>query len=121
MKKIKLLKLDKYADAANYKHAENGIYKDLKDEEETDHRLAISFELEEGEDSQYPLEDLLDKFLVHVSDFLKEENSKNPNIQHYELAGELNDIRNAAGIIGKRVYNEEYEKEGKTYVKLVIA
>ena len=118
MKNIQQINLDKYNNS-KYELTENNVY---KNKEEDIYVFAISFELEEDEDSQYPLEDILDKFYLHVSDFIDEDayyTSKNVNL---ELGGELKDVQNAIkSIIGKRVYNSEYiGEDGKTYVKLAI-
>lgn len=69
MKNIKQITLDKYLDS-NFESLEKGIYKNI---EEDIYVFAIAFELEENENSQYPLEDLLDKFYLHISDFIDEE------------------------------------------------
>lgn len=118
MKNIKQINLDKYNNS-KYELIEDNIYKNT---EEDIYVFAINFELEKEEDSQYPLEDILDKFYLHVSDFIDEDafyNSKNVNL---ELAGELSDVQDAIqSIIGKRVYNSEYVgDDGITRVKLVI-
>jgi len=116
MKNIKILKLSKYDDKEKYERIEEGIYRDLADDDDTDCRIALSFELEDGEDSQYPLEDILDKYYLHVSEFIEEK----PPVFHYELAGELDDIRQAMEIVGKRVYNKTYTENGEEYVRLAI-
>jgi hypothetical protein len=116
MKVIRFLDLSKYTDKDKFEYIENWIYKDLADEDATNCRVALSVELEDGENEQYPLEDILDKYYLHVSEFIK---GKSP-VYHYELAGELDDIRRAIEIVGKRVYNETYTKDGKEYVKLQI-
>lgn len=118
MKNIQLIDLDKYS-SSKYELIEDNIYKNT---EEDIHVFAINFELEENEDSQYPLEDILDKFYLYVSDFIDEDayyTSKNVNL---ELAGELTDVQNSIqSIIGKRVYNSEYVgDDGITRVKLII-
>jgi hypothetical protein len=124
MKNISVLKLDKYNELSNYLMEEDGVYKDLRDTDVTNYRIALSFELENGEDEQYPLEDILDKYYLYVSDFLEQTNNfteKLPNVLKLELAGELEDIQDVKYIIGKRVYNESFIKEdGKNYVRLVI-
>lgn len=33
---------------------------------------------------------------------------------------DIEDIQNLRNIIGKHVYNKEYEKDGNVYIKLVI-
>jgi hypothetical protein len=118
MKNIKQTQLDKYENP-NYELIENGIY---LNKEESLHVFAITYELEENEDSQYPLEDILDKFYLHVSDFIDEDafnTSKNVSL---ELVGDLKDAQNAIkNLIGKRAYNADYiAEDGKTYVKLII-
>ncbi|AWH84718.1 hypothetical protein HYN59_06100 [Flavobacterium album] len=119
MKNIQLAQLDKYNGNPNYEHIEGNIYKDL---EEDHYVFALSYELEEEEDSQYPLEDILDEFFLHVSDFIDEDRFNTESEITLELGGDLNDIKEAIGtIIGKRVYNEEYDDEqGVTRVRLVI-
>ena len=114
---IQPIPLEKYQDAPTYEHVENGIYKDLSDTAKTNYRIALSFELEDGEDTQYPIEDLLDKYRIHVSDFLESESEELFNV---ELAGPLENLRLASSIIGKRVYNKDVVEDGKTYVSLVI-
>ena len=118
MKDIKQINLDKYNNS-NYELIENGIYKNTT---EDIHVFAISYELEENEDSQYPLEDILDQFYLHVSDFIDEDAYYNSKIVNLELGGELEDVQKAiTSIIDKRAYNAEYVGEdGRTYVKLVI-
>ena len=119
MKNIALLELDKHKNASDYAHIEDGIYKDLNDTDDTNHRFAISFELEEGEDTQYPMEDILDKYNLYVSDFLVDENAAG-SASKVELGGELEDLSNAMEIVGNRVYNSEYQENGNTYVNLII-
>lgn len=119
MKNIILLDLDKHKNSPQYEFVENGIYKDLMDPDDCSYRFAISFELEEGEDTQYPMEDILDKYYLYVSDFLENETISN-NILSIELGGELERIRKAQEIIGKHVYNKEYEENGETFIRLII-
>lgn len=116
MKNIQLAHLDKYKGNPNYELIEDNIYKDL---EENHYVFALSYELEDEEDSQYPLEDILDKFLLHISDFIDEDRYYTESEITLELGGDLKDVKAAiAGIIRKRVYNEEYDDEegdtGKT-------
>lgn len=78
----------------------------------------MALELEEGEDSQYPLEDLLDKYFVHVAEFLDSDDENKPK---YIFGGELDDIQKLKSLPGKRVYNEVFvDEEGRERVKLVI-
>lgn len=119
MKNFKVIKVEKLKDISNFKLIEKDIYNDLKDNGGfATHRIALSMELEEGEDTQYPLEDILDEYLVHIEEFLT---SDKDTVQKYIFGGDLEDIQNLKSIIGKRVYNEEFvDEEGQTRVKLII-
>jgi len=118
MKNIQTAVLDKYNNS-NYELIENGIYLNKDDQ---NYFIALTYELEENEDSQYPLEDILDKFYLHVSDFINEDSFHNSKNVTVELGGDLEDLQNATNnLIGKRAYNSEYQAEdGKLYVKLII-
>lgn len=136
MKNIKNYEADKYLNAGRlslfrkqkYTKIEQGIY-EYKREDELLYVTSLSFEQEpefkEGESaeeiSQYPLEDILDKFYCHISDFYEKLNVSGSRICYLEFAAaDIEDIKNLRSIIGKHVYNKEYEKEGKIHVKLVI-
>ena len=120
MKNIKLETLGKYQGNANFEWIEGNIYKDL---EEDHYVFALSYELKETEDSQYPLEDILDKYLLHVSDFMDEDSFYSSKEVTLELGGDLENVKEAiAALIGKRAYNQEFEdEEGEMRVRLVIA
>lgn len=125
MKNITLLKLEKYKNPFCYEKIEEGIYKDLNDLDSTNYRIALSFELEENETFQYPLEDILDKYFLHISNIIKNETEQEhdkDNISiEIELAGELEDVQNVKKILGKRAYNRISSKEnGQHSVSLVI-
>jgi hypothetical protein len=67
--------------------------------------------------SQYPLEDILDKYFLYVNDDYIEENAGDPVNSYVEFASEdIEDIRSALEILGKHVYN--FEENG--YIKLRI-
>lgn len=119
MKNITQVELDKYK-SPNYELIENGIYLDKQDGDL--YVFAVTYELEENEDSQYPLEDILDEFYLHVSDFVDEDAFNTSKVVTLELGGDLEDAQNAVkNLIGKRAYNaEETDEDGSTYVKLVI-
>lgn len=58
--------------------------------------------------SQYPIEDVLDKFYCYCSDDYIAENESDPVNSYYEFASEdIEDIRDLRTIIGKHVYNKE--------------
>lgn len=112
----------------DYKQIEDGIYEFKKDNEIL-YVTSLAFEqepeYEEGEYadniSQYPLEDILDKFYCHISDFYKDLNVSSSRTCYLEFAAmSVDDIKNLRTIIGKHVYNADYEENGRTYVRLVI-
>jgi hypothetical protein len=116
MKNSTVLAPEKHKKANTYTAFEDGSYQSIDDDFE--YKIAFSFELEEGEDTQYPLEDLLDKYNLYVSDFLPSESARILNI---EIAGAPEDIQKVASIAGKRVYNRDFiGDDGKTYVKFAI-
>lgn len=126
MKNISFVTLKKYSDPHLYQQIEDNIYKDLSDTGESyyddSYRIAIAFELEEDDNFEELIEDILDKYLLHVSDFLDEDNqaSELKGIQYLELGGTLDNIKNAHSMSNKRVFNRELIEEGKTYIELVI-
>ncbi|PRX14254.1 hypothetical protein [Nonlabens ulvanivorans] len=123
MKNISIGKSLKYENSEQFKPIENGIYQDLKDNDDTKYRMTICYELEPDNETnnQYPLEDILDKYYLYVADFLETENHTGPNKFKLELAGELTDIKNGQKIIGKKVYNQEFEDDdGQIRVHLKI-
>ena len=67
--------------------------------------------------SQYPLEDILDKFGCYCGDSFEKENEEDPVNSYIEFASEdIKGIENLITIIEKHVYN----KEDGEYVKLII-
>ena len=122
MKEIENYKPDKY-DSNNYIVIEDEIYK-MKDDEIL-FVTSISFvqepEFDEGENasyvSQFPLEDILDKFYCHISDFYEQRNTVTSEKCFLEFASpDVEDIRKLRSILGKHVYNKEIDG----YVKLII-
>lgn len=86
--------------------------------------LSLEQEPELGENpndqliSQYPLEDIEDKYMVFMADSYKELNATDNKRCYIELASEdLKDVQNLKEIIGKHVYNQE---TGDGYVKLIV-
>ena len=117
MKNITLETAQKYADESQFRLVQDSIYEDMNDEDETKYRMTVSYE---SDDDQYPLEDILDKFYLHVSDFLELENDPESRFFKRELAGELNDLINAQTIIGRTVYNQDFLDGKDVRVRLVI-
>ena len=122
MKNIIIEKSAKYENAKLYRLIESEIYEDLNDNEDAKYRITIQYELESDDsNNQYPLEDILDKYYLHVSDFYESENSTNSNKYKIELGGELEDVKNVQKIIGKRVFNRDFlDENGEIRVHLHI-
>jgi len=124
MKNIKsCTDLEKYS-ASDYTPVSDGIYS-----HQGEYVTTLSFEQEpelgEGENaaeiSQYPLEDLLDRFMVYVSDYFEEYNVPGNATCLLEFSGDSEeDIAELRTIIGRHVYNRERVSEGRTYVDLII-
>ena len=115
--------LEKYS-ASDYTPVSDGIYS-----HRGEYVTALSFEQEpefgEGrnaaEISQYPLEDLLDRFMVYVSDYFKEMNVPGNMTCLLEFSGDSEeDIAELRTIIGRHVYNRECSSDGKISVDLII-
>ena len=120
MDDIRLKSRSRYKNTKNYKFIEEGIYLDLKATDSFRHRITISYVLlDNTTNDQYPLEDILDKYLVYVSHEFKTLSKDKFKI---ELGGDLEDLqRLKKELIGKKVFNRDYEGEdGKIYVDLVI-
>ena len=101
--------LEKYQDSSKFIRLSENIYKQLSD---NSIRIALSCSLEDDEDSQYPLEDILDKYYVNCTDYFEED--EDARIISFELEGSLENetedlanITEVSKLIGKRVYNVE--------------
>ena len=82
-------------------------------------------ELGEGDSadsiSQYPMEDMLDKFSAYISDDYKDLNTADAQVCFQEFAAcEIDGIRALLGIIGKHVYDKQEIENGEEYDILVI-
>ncbi len=122
MKNFKVEQPQKYANASQFSAVNGGgIHCDTSDHDSTRHRITLSFTPEEGE-YQYPLEDLLDEYLLYVSDFFDSthETWQKGERVTLEFAGDLDGVRKAASLVGKRVYNNVYVEDGEEYVGTVI-
>ena len=129
MKNIQIYKAEKYS-KDEYVEVKANIYKTYDSFMESDaYVTSLSFEqepeFEEGADSsaisQYPLEDVLDKYYVAVNDFYENLNDGSSNTCYLEFSGaSIENIENLLQIVGKHVYNGEEESDGKTYIKLII-
>lgn len=125
MKIIKALKLDKYEDCVRYTQQEGFVYKDATGgvggkmgiTSGPVYCVTLYAELEDDEDTQYPLEDVLDKYYVNCTEVMEEKEEAGKRIFIFEIEGEDEDaIKTIAGFVGKRVYNYQ---DGD-YIKLGI-
>lgn len=116
MKIIKILELEKYKDTENFKKIEDGIFQNLNGNDKDYFEISLLAELEnvDGcENTQYPLEDLLDSFYCHSSySELTDDGKFSFNI----VGDDIEDIKKIKDIVGKRVYNKV---EGQ-YMEFVI-
>lgn len=131
MKNFQNYKAEKYS-SENFTEVEDGIYKTKSPYgDEEIYVTSLSFEQETDcyaeEDgcpeyiSQYPLEDILDEFGVYVTDFYDELNKKSEKTCYQEFGSEdLDSIKELRSLIGKRVYEQPYTKDGEEYCKMVI-
>lgn len=125
MKNIEVFICEKY-NRNDYEKVAEHIYKTYDDFLKADCFVtSLKFiqepELGEGDSpkniSQYPLEDILDKFYVAVQDFYEDLNDVSDEICYLEFSGsDIECIQNLLGIVNKHVYN----KEDGDYVVLVI-
>lgn len=129
MKDIQILTPEKYNDSTRYEKVEEGIYRSLlnypdeivlKEQYVTTISFTLEAERNELADRQYPLEDILDEYLAHVSDFTQDE-PENP-VMILELCTQewLDAMQRLVQIAGKHIYNRVVEKNGEELVELVI-
>ena len=123
MKEIHSYNSKKY-NIGDYHKCEDQIYK-RNDEYTTSLSFQQEPDLREGSSaadiSQYPLEDILDRFYVYVSDFYIELNTTESQTCHLEFAStDIEDIRSLREIIGKHVYNKTIYECGEERVTLII-
>ncbi|MBS5983819.1 MAG: hypothetical protein KIC67_14530 [Clostridium butyricum] len=123
MKQIENYYADKYCND-RYIYSSEGIYK-INEDNTNLYVTSLSFvqekEFNEGNNasciSQYPLEDILDKFYCHISDFYEELNTLDSKKCYQEFASsDIDDIKRLRSIIGKHVDN----KEINGYIELII-
>lgn len=125
MKNIDVFVPKKY-NGTDYEKVAEHIYKTYNDFIKADCFVtSLKFiqepELGEGDSpkniSQYPLEDILDKFRVAVQDFYEDLNNVSDEICYLEFSGlDIECIQQLLGIVNKHVYN----KEDGDYVDLII-
>ena len=129
MKNITIYTPTKY-NTDKYTKVKDNIYKTYDNFMKQDSFVtSLSFEQEpeygEGESSadisQYPLEDILDRYYVAIEDFYGEINDGSSNVCVYEFSGSsIEDIEKLLELVGKHVYNKTVENGGEAYTVLEI-
>ena len=123
MKNIRVYTASKYADTS-YQEVTPGIYM-----HEKDYVTSLCFEqeveLDEGKSaadiSQYPIEDVLERYCVHISDFYPKLNTEKSSVCYIEFSGrKLEYIKSLLTIVGKRVYNKDIYENGEACTVLII-
>lgn len=114
MKNIRIYNAPKYG-SGEYALAGTNIYR--KTSEDSPYFASIVFEQEpeydenepsDSEISQYPLEDILDKFLCSCSDYYEEVNAEDPVNSYIEFeSDDIGALKNLLSIVGKHVYNRD--------------
>ena len=132
MKNIEFYEPKKYEDSSKYEKVAEHIYRTEDtflggDMYVTSLKFEQEPEFHEGDSpsniSQYPLEDILDKYLVAISDFYDEENRNSVAECYQEFSGsDLENVKQLTEIVGTHVYEKEYldEEDGETYLMMVI-
>jgi len=107
--------------SSKIKYIEKGGFynKDLRNRR---YVVALRFELEENEDSQYPLEDLLDKYCLNCTDHIEFDDGANVLEVEIEDGNDsgfesLEAVKQIAALVGKRVYNVDDGKCLKTAIE----
>lgn len=117
MKQIENYTAEKYS-SEEYQEVEKDIYRFIDEDEDELFVTSLAFvqepELGEGANaadiSQYPLEDILDRFYCHVSDFYEELNKEESENCVLEFGSpDLQDVVNLRSIIGNHVYNQDVD------------
>ena len=71
--------------------------------------------------SQYPLEDILEQFWVHITDFYPEKNTPNSIVCYIEVGGRKIDyIKDFLSVVGKHIFYKIFYEDGVEYAKLVL-
>lgn len=115
----KIVHPDIFDDPNQYEKTDTeNIYKKLEDGYFV---AAIEYVLESDEDTQYPMEDVLDKLLVHIEAF-KVATPTHPQGQVDVFSSSDLDrlVKMTNEIVGKRVYNVPLTENGQEVVDLII-
>jgi hypothetical protein len=123
MKNIKNFIAEKYKNNPEYTAVAEDIY-----QMGNEYVTSFSFEPEPeiGEEkigglfAPYLLEDLLDTYSLYISDFYDALNKNNEQECFFEVAGDLEEVKQCREIIGKHVYHQTIDEDGEEYITLTI-
>ena len=90
------IKIEKYN---KYKQLENNIYS-IDD----NYYITLYCELKDNEDTQYPLEDLLDKYNVACTGYFENCLINSKHVYIFELEGNFENIKEVSLLIGREFY-----------------
>lgn len=115
MKIIKSVVRTKYKNREKFKPLGKNIFQDLQNSHVY---LTLYCELEEEENTEEPLENILDEYYVNCTDYMEETEVDGKKVFIFEMEGSLadaggvsDDIRNmkaVAALIGSRVYEDDW-------------
>lgn len=115
MKIIKSVKRKQYANIQKYKAIDKNIFQSLENEHVY---MTLYCELEEEENTQEPLENILDEYYVNCTDYMEECEVDGKKVIIFELEGSLaktgavsDDIKNMkaiATLVGGRVFEDDW-------------
>lgn len=121
MRIIRSITLKKYKNPLIFKKISEHIYRHRRT---GSYRMTLFCELEKGEDSQYPLEDILDNYFVNCTDYIEEKQDGILQTLSFELEGSLEDdeedyanVLEVSKLIGRRVYTTEDEGSAKLIIE----
>lgn len=105
MKIIKAIENEKYNNAIRFIRYDGAIFEGLNEWNETAFFVTIYSELEDNENTQYPLDDIMDDYRVTCR-CVEEKEVDNKKILIFEAESEeIENIRLLIQLVGKRVYN----------------
>lgn len=115
----RLVHADRFDDASQYRPTdEKEVFEKLED---GDFVAALEYVRETDEDTQYPMEDVLDRFLAHIDAF-EVTAAEHPKGQvDVFSSSDLEGIVTMIGeLLGRRAYNVDLVEDGQEVVSLTI-
>ncbi|MDN5725362.1 MAG: hypothetical protein L0G99_05435 [Propionibacteriales bacterium] len=82
---------------------------------------ALECVAEQGEDDQYPMEDVLDKYLVHIEAFeVAKPEHPNGKVHVFSSSDVDGIVKLVKDLVGRRAYNVEITEDGQDVVDLRV-